>query len=381
MLNNYILAKKYFNVYMMSKKIKKNNKKMRSFVLWYETKGCNKKSPEEEDKIDLDVHVNQWQSLKNRDINYFDFGLLIKDISDISKISFFAPFLKDKIYVNDLCEIICGSEQARLVNAIFNDSYRISCIENPKSTKIKRKVHDISDEFIVYSLSDEQLKYESKANGSMITIDLNKINIDNGPKEYYFRFRIRVEDGGNVIKSGVSESSFIQTLFTNVEVIDFRFNDVRSSVNSVVEDYLNGNHFNIKKLHYLILRNEKDEFLFHGEGVSSRILEDELWHEYFKEDKDYKTTFKKILHALYFWHKDGSNDVIAYHFKKKVLEKEQTLKVKNNIETFTRLVRFRYSSKSLKSILFFGFWSICVIFASAFVCIFLDKVCKLFGSS
>lgn len=350
---------------------------MRSFVLWYENKiesikNKPKNKIKNEQRVHLDVHVNQWQYLKNRKRNYFDFGFLVKDISNISNIFFFLPFAKDNVKVSDLCEKICGSEQARLVNAIFNESYRISCIENPKSTKIKRKVREPNEEFIVYSLSEAQLSVSSESEGSLVKIDLRDINLHGGPREYYFRFRIEISDGQSVIKRGISETSFLQTLFTKVEVIDFRFNDVRSSVKNVVEKYLDGKHFNIRKLHYLILRNEKDEFLFHGGGVSSRVLEDELWHDYFVTKENENGSKNKFFGSIFKSKKDDANDVIAYHLKKKAKSSD------DEIESFTRLVRFRYRAKSLKSILYFAIWTFFIIFASAIVCIWLDKCYKLF---
>lgn len=345
---------------------------MRSFVLWYEKKHIEYKNKSKNKiplipEVELDIHVNQWQSFNDRNINYFDFGFLIKDITNISKIFFFIPFTKDSIEIFDLCGTICASEQARLVNAIFNESYRISCIENPKSTKIKRKIKDPSEEFIVYSLSKEQLILKSESEDSLVEINLNDININGGPREYYFRFRVKISDGGCVIKQGVSETSNLQTLFTKVEVIDFRFNDVRSSVKSIVEKYLNGEKFNIRKLHYLILRNEKDEFLFHGGSVSSRILEDELWHDYFFESKKKNFSLKKLCSIV---KKKESHDIISYHLKWKA--KNAT----DKFESFTRLVRFRYRAKSFKSISYFVIWTIIVIIVSAVVCILLTNYLK-----
>lgn len=331
---------------------------MRSFVLWFEEDETidNSKSEERrtEKRNDIDIHINQWQSKLDRSVNYFDFGFFIKDIRSKNRIFFFIPFDIEYINQKDLCDIICGSEQARLVNAIFNDNFHISSIENPKCT-IVNKNNGKDEKFIIYSLSDEQLKLRKEDKGSIIEIDLSKVKKDSKIFEYYFRFRLEFKDGGNVIKKGVSETSILQTLFTRIEIIDFRLNDVRSSLKSVVEKYLNGSHFNIKKIHYLILRNEKDEFLFHGGGINSRVLEDELWHMYFFENK--KKRFKFL--------KNQNSDIIAYHLK----EKSET-----EIESYSKLVRFRYSIKTIKSILLFLLWTFLIMLGSALICIGLEKI-------
>lgn len=82
--------------------------------------------------------------------------------------------------------------------------------------------------------------------------------------------------------------------------------------------------FNINKIHYLLLRNFNDDFIYYDGDVSSRMLESDLWKDYIEETEE---------------------DLMAYHIKRKRSEEER----KNNIyiESFTNLSRFRYQKNNL----------------------------------
>lgn len=297
---------------------------MRSFVLWYESR-----KKESQEKVNLDIHINLWKNTHAIETFVFDFGLMINKIDELKNIYLYLPF-KESTW-SDLGHII--SLEPRLIEAIFNENCSVSTF-HPKRLKINF-LEDINKKFILYSLTEEDIKKEAYSNGELLTIDVNNIlneseikenpNIDE-IKEYYFRFRFEVKkDRIDLIKEADSNKNFFLDIFSRTETIDFRINDVRSCSDKIMEEYHRNKKFIINKIHYLLLRNSNDEFLYFDSEVKSRVLEKELWSRYIENIPE---------------------DVIAYHIK-------GTSNKEKGIKSFSKLVRFRYEKTS--------WWSIIII--------------------
>ena len=317
---------------------------MRSFVLWYE--------PREriDEKIKLEIHINLWKKRDCIETFVFDFGLLVDKIDLVENIYMYLPFKGSKW--SDLGHIV--SSDTKLVEGIFNENCEISTF-HPKRLKISYK-QDAHNEFILYSLSDEDIKKEEYSNGELLILKVGNIlnasekeenqGIDK-IKKYYFRFRIEVEKRKTfLIKEIDSNGNLFIDLFSRTETIDFRINDIRSCSEKIMEEFYRNKRFCIRKIHYLLLRNFSDEFIYYDGEVSSRILEKELWRRYIA---------------------DVPEDAVAYHIKEKTNDEK-------GIETFSKLVRFRYEKTS--------WFRIFIIFiVSSIISYTLEKgICFLFTS-
>lgn len=289
---------------------------MRSFVLWYDPRKNSSSN------VNLDIHINLWKKKKSVETFIFDFGLMNDTIDSIKKIYLYLPFKESKW--SDLGHII--SSNPKLIEAIFNENCNVSTF-HPKRVKVNFK--DSNEVFILYSLSQEDITKESYSNGELLTLDVNSILGSNEVQEnkdielikkYYFRFRFEIsKDKVYLIKESDFNKNFFLDIFSRTETIDFRINDIRSCSEKVIEEYYRNKKFNINKIHYLLLRNSNDEFLYLDGNVNSRVLEKELWSNYIESVPE---------------------DVIAYHIK------EVPKNEKGGIKSFSKLVRFKYDKTS-----------------------------------
>lgn len=305
---------------------------MRSFILWYKKREID----EERKEAELDLHINLWKNQNmSKEEFIFDFGFFIDNIKKVKKIYLYVPFSVDSII--DLGEKV--KKNHSLIDAIFNEKCKITTL--PVGKRIKVNIPD--KEFMFYYLGQDQIQI-SKVNdthgGSIVEFnienilsaeeeeafkasDLVKFNLLD-TKTYYFRFRLKGDKQTiKLIKNQDCGGDIFSNLFTRTEIIDFRLNDIKTCSETIKEKYVSNVKFNINKIHYLLLRNFNDDFIYYDGDVSSRMLESDLWKDYIEETDE---------------------DLMAYHIKMKRSEKER----KNNIyiESFTNLSRFRYQKNN-----------------------------------
>lgn len=297
---------------------------MRSFAVWYK-----KIKKEEKENVDLDIHINLWRNKKNN-IFTFDFGLMVSNIKNIEDIHIYIPFKIDKI--EDLG--IKLKKNTNLINAIFNEVCS-SDGSYPSRIKVEKKDEE-KDPFMIYLLHKEDYKIDIIENdqnkqGSILKLNVKDILSDDEDlkeeakkiKQYYFRIRFEqsAEEIG-MIKDQESEKSVYSNMFKKIEIIDFRINDERTWSEIIKEKFCRGSKFKIKAVHYLLLRDANDEFIYFDGNINSRLLENEIWKDYISfNDKD----------------------IIAYHISKKI-DKDGD---KEEIENFICLTRFKFISESI----------------------------------
>ncbi len=337
---------------------------MRSFILWYKKREIKKEENrlkdtsekiEQNEKVqeniekkkdkkrkqdwaELDLHINLWKNQnRGKEEFIFDFGFFIDDIKKIKNIYLYIPF-KVSSKIIDLG--IKVKDKHSLIDAIFNEKCKITSL--PIGKRIL--VHTEKKEFMFYFLGDDQIniKEVNDSHGGSI-VEFNVENIlgkeeeeafrEEGKeteelldiKKYYFRFRLKgnKEDIKFIKNQDYINDSF-SNLFTRTEIIDFRLNDIKTCSEVIKEKYVSNMKFNINKIHYLLLRNFNDDFIYYDGDVSSRMLESDLWKDYIEETDE---------------------DLMAYHIKMKRSEEER----KNNIyiESFTNLSRFRYQKNNV----------------------------------
>lgn len=268
---------------------------MRSFAVWFE-------SENDEKKCMLEFHVNLWKKSERKPVYFFDFGLMIDDIKEIQSIFIYCPFELKKNQIKDLGSIISSNS---LANAIFNEDLTTT-MGKPNRMLVEREG---KEKFIVYSIEVENQinltnftkddNVEGDKGGTIIKLDIKSIKVEESLTKYYFRFRIKSHiEELSFVNNHIKGVSVLNNSFTNTEVIDFRLNDTRSFRESLKERFADGKKFDIESIHYLILRNENDSIIHHGDTVHSRILEKTLWKDYIDED---------------------IGNIIAYHIKKKAI--------------------------------------------------------------
>lgn len=320
---------------------------MRSFAVWHSLKDGEQNSNSE-----AEIHVNLWDKGKKDAKRYcFDFGFLIEDISSIEKIYLYCPFQLEKNQISDLGSVLLSDN--KLVNAIFNENFTTT---NGKPKKLIVNGTKDKSSFIIYALEiDTQIdlqscKRDSDTPGTIVEIKIKDIDFLEY-KKHYFRIRIEVPcDGIRFINDQIRGVSLFNSHFTNTEIIDFRLNDIRSCSDQLRERFNKGEKFKLRAVHYLILRNANDVIIHHGQNLNSRMLEDDLWRKYIGDLKF---------------------DMIAYHFKRKAIQKQTE---KEYIDDFSVLTRFQYEKETLKYIAIY----ILVILILAIIANGIS--CKLFGS-
>lgn len=322
---------------------------MRSFALWYNATDSNAT------KKEVEVHINLWDKSicgGARDDIQIDFGLLVSDIEGIDEIDLYCPFSIDKSAITDLGQKILNHPE--LVNAIFNENYHTSSgaprrleVISPSDKKERTNTNSINDKtdssrrktpFLIYQLETENEvsidripnhtgptnEDDDNSFGSLIKIKINKLLEGNqeertSTQKYYFRFRIETTtDKMELFCQRPHNISPFSEAFVTTEVIDFRLNNLRSCCSGVQDRISQGKKFRITSVHYLILRLTSDTLIQQGDTVSSRLLEQNIWKEY--------------IPSL-------TENIIAYHFKKKIDENDFN---SIGVKEFVILTRFEY---------------------------------------
>ena len=331
---------------------------MRSFVIEY-IKRDNEEDTSDSG-VELELHVNLWNFKKLE--TTFDFGFMVDNIDNVENIILYVPFKIKK--VEDLGNNIIEKNQI-LVDAIFNE--RCETIKfYPKRLKVIKKGNydtryregrDINNkkekDFILYSLSDNQIAFENFYNYARIKLNVENIlskeeqknppELDN--KKYYFRIRFFPDSNEITMIKRENEkiNIFQDASLRTTEIIDFRINDLRSCPENLREEFLRTPRFTIKKIHYLIMRSSTDEYITIGDTeVKGRLLEKEIWKNYINIEE---------------------NDMIAYHVKK---EEDYT---------FSNLSRFKYPLNVGERLFWYIFIAIILSLASSYI---YAEISKLF---
>lgn len=213
-----------------------------------------------------------------------------------------------------------------------------------KTRNIQKKNNDNS-QFVLYCLTmDDQIKVHKQRNsetnlleGTIISI-INVKSIvyndcleeDREPDRYYFRVRLKLPEKVQIIKIE-KDANPIESFFTEIEMIDFRVNDVRSFISNLREKFEKEQRFIIEKIHYLVLRNSQDEAIYYGGPLKSRILEEEMWNSYI--EREYL----------------NNGDLVAYHIAKKFDGVDEKNSTENSMSA---LIRFKYRKTTVKKMIF-----------------------------
>lgn len=311
-------------------------KGMRSFLLEY------KKRDSSSEDAEIDIHVNLWgvnaQESENTPVMVLDFGFMVNKIKSVSRIIMYCPFHIDSV------EDLGGNlfQKTDLIEAIFNEDCEVSSKIHPNRIKITKKGDSFKSsdsnktEFMLYKLNKSLISFSDIYEYGRIEINVedilseneNNFSSINGVNTYYFRIRIspKTNEPIYILKRENESINLLQdSSLRTTEIVDFRINDFRSITEDIKEEVFRLNTFNIKSIHYLIMRNSTDEFISSADKYKSRLLEREVWKDYIKLN---------------------DSDVIAYHFK-------EVNDTRDYISSFTNLSRFKYPLNTKRRICYY----------------------------
>ena len=308
---------------------------MRSFLLEY------KKRDSSSEDTEIDIHINLWgvnaQRSENAPVMVFDFGFMVKNIKNVSRIIMYCPF-----HIGDVEDLGCKLfQKTDLIEAIFNEDCEVSSKIHPNRIKITKKGDSFKSsdsnktEFMLYKLNKSLISFSDQHEygrieinvGNILSENENNFSSINRVNTYYFRIRIspKTNEPICILKRENESINLLQdSSLRTTEIVDFRINDVRSITEDIKEEVFRLNAFNIKSIHYLIMRNSTDEFISSADKYKSRLLEREVWKDYIKLN---------------------DSDVIAYHFKE--------VSDVGYISSFTNLSRFKYPLNTKRRICYY----------------------------
>lgn len=290
---------------------------MKSIAIWYKPVK-NSLQPEEK----LDLHFNFWKIPNGSSTSYkfLDIGIKLSNTINIDSLKIYFP---TKIKENEFEDIVEKFiHRVDLVSAIFNENYKVISTATSKSFEIK----DTKNEFVfnIYKTSSSDLAFEEKHGGTIISI-----NIPKEKKANYFRFRVK----GNFINSistlSVPTNSILESAFSEIEMIDFRVNEIRDLNHDLLELIKLEKLLKIQKQHFFFICSKDEELIGnHQPFLSCRNLENYKWDQY--------VGIPKVNNQIY----------LAYHWKEIDVNSVSTLiktkYEKNNWKTIVKYSIFAF---------------------------------------
>ena len=318
---------------------------MRSFAVWYECK--DKVEPNDLEDVYADLHVNYWSSLPYTGCGencFFDFGIKVSNIKNISKINIYCPYELEKQDVIDLGAKISDDI---LIHAIFNENYTIK-IGIPKHCLVyAKKQNNDAQNFVIYALDEnseinlikskrtknkcDDPNQKELAQGTIISLlveDLIKNAPDDISRELSYYFRIRVlanKEKLRLIMREVKNVNAFRDAIETTELMDFRINDIRSCCDVIKNKFIINNKFKFHSIHFLVMRDVNHKVVAEGLPCTCRLLEQDIWNKYLDNLQD---------------------NILAYHFKKK----NNTEKELNDLVV---LIKFTYKKITVRTIIWY----------------------------
>jgi len=178
-------------------------------------------------------------------------------------------------------------------------------------------------------IGSEEIAFSDCYDGTKVSLSIPNSTIK-GNNKIYIRIRLK----GNSVKYFVREFTpqnwFFQSAFTSTDAIDFRINEKRNFHNSLAEEINEDQLFNIRKVHFLLMRDAQDDLIADHLKISCRELEVDLW-------KDYVGAEYKV------------ENIIAYHWSEKANEDVDG----KFLESFNTWAKIKYHKSNVKTIMLY----------------------------
>ncbi len=289
---------------------------MKSIAIWY--------TPVNSRNIELtnvELHFNFWKipNGTNQYRKFLDIGLKLENTINVKCLNIFLPTKTGSKDFEDIVAKFIGNGD--LVNAIFNENYKVVSDGTSKTYEIKNS----QDEFVfkVYKTSSNDIAFTDFANGTIISIKVPKEKIKS-----YYRFRIK----GDFIESlsiiSKPTNAIFESAFSEIEMIDFRVNEIRDLNHDLLERIREEVLLKIEKQHFFFICSNEEEIIGNHQPFSScRNLESKKWDSYV----DFPNINKN---NLLFWKETKKNIYLAYHWKE------------NNKESISTLIKTKYEKNN-----------------------------------
>jgi hypothetical protein len=290
---------------------------MNCLAIWYKPKPLK---PKEE--LGIELHLNLWKLNKKngRKIvgikNFLDIGIMIEKPDNVANIYIFLPFRITKSKIEDLGRYFKNND---LLDAIFNQRLNAIPSDQPKTLSIND--HD-KNKFFIYMIdikNDVRMPAKNYG-GSIINI---KVSIGEDIKPIYYRIRINSDKLEGLYTRYKPESQWLESHYTNNELIDFRVNEKRNLDNSLLEEMHNSGEVFFNNVEYFVMREFKYDYVSsHQEMIRSRKLEADLWKPYVGNDCE-------------------CGNIIAYHWKW------------DRVPGFNAFVKYKFVASDIKTKILF----------------------------
>ncbi len=286
---------------------------MKSIAIWYSSTRGQSSS-----LTDVELHFNFWKipnGAKDHQ-KFLDIGIKLNDTSCVESLNLYFP---SQITQNDFEDIVSKFiDKADLVSAIFNENYKVTTEGTKKSYEISDTKNDFV--FTVYKTSENDLEFQNNKYGGTII----KIKVLKQSKKTYYRFRLKGDFIDSLSIISKPTNSVLDSAFSEIEMIDFRVNEIRDLNHDLIEEINKDVLLKIKKQHFFfICSNEEEVIGNHQPYISCRNLENYRWDKYVDLPD-----------------KNKENVYLAYHWKEKDKESVSTLiktkYEKNNWKTIVK---------------------------------------------
>lgn len=323
---------------------------MQSFAFWYKKND----SSSSDDKVSAVLNFNLWSECgwKNN-ITYLDIGFKLSEnsLQKIDELCFFVPFKTDIEKLLDLGEQL---KERKLLSTVFNENYKIK--DGGNKDFIVEKAENDESVFRVYNLDiKHDLSVKSYEDGSKIILPIKKNStLCNSKDSFYFRFRIKIDNCPELIHKYETKSKALQSLFNTIYSIDFRYNNVRSLDDTLLEEINNSENgkINVKSVHFLLITNTFVNLLS-SDYKSARKLEKDVWKSYIEGN--------------------ATDDLIAYHYKESA-EKTQQNDGKDFIDSSEFFIKY---SKEKSVITLYIIFTLIVGLTGSLFANFINSICQL----
>lgn len=290
---------------------------MKSIAIWHKPIDQNS-----EIITDVELHFNLWKipNGASKQIKFLDMGIKLTKTINIETLRFYFPFQIDTANFEDIVDKFIN--KADLVSAIFNENYKVLSTATSKLFEIK----DINDKsvFDIYKTSTTDLTKENKYGGTIFNFKVPRQD-----KPIYFRFRITGGFIDSLCSNFKPTNAILESAFSEIEMIDFRVNEIRDLNQDLLELIKEEVIFKIKKQHFFfICSNEEEVIGNHQPYLSCRNLENYRWNDYVG-----LSNLENQIYLAYHW-KDNDKDNVSILIKTKY--------EKNNWKTISKYVFFAF---------------------------------------
>lgn len=242
---------------------------MKSIAIWQKPINQN-----DEILSEVELHFNLWKipNGTKKQIKFLDIGIKLEKTINTEVLRIYFPFQVDLANFEDIVDKFI--HKADLVSAIFNENYKV--VQSPISKMYEIKGIDDKPVFNIYKTSREDVENENKFDGTIFNIKVPKLD-----KPIYFRFRITGDFISSLCSTFKPTNAILESAFSEIEMIDFRVNEIRDLNQTLLELIKKETIFKIIKQHFFfICSNEEEVIGNHLPYLSCRNLENYRWNEY-----------------------------------------------------------------------------------------------------